>query len=305
MKNCTTVFDWNIKFSESQKILVSVLFSATILLILTTNGVLILVMVKFKQLKTAQSYFIVLLSFSDLVLGAVTVPLSVLCVTNSIQRCFTYLTYETVSIINGRFSAYMTFLIALDRYIRINPNLTPTSRFCQWLKSNQGSIAMVILCLVTSFFRGLMITAKIERKMFISIFGIIEFLALLTMLALYIRIYCKVRSVVETSVVWNESIDGEKPGYFKHLSKTVFVIVSVLCICYLPFMVANIVMILSKRSEGVPSKVQFWWAIALNFTYLNSGLNAVIIIARQETLREFVVRKLLFLGFRRSVAITP
>ena len=82
------------------------------------------------------------------------------------------------------------------------------------------------------------------------------------------------------------------PIYMKELTKTVLLILIIIGICYLPYLILNF-WISSVGYHKVSNTVHIVHTLALLVVYLNSGLNACIILYRNEVARRYLSGKIL------------
>ena len=151
------------------------------------------------------------------------------------------------------FSAGLAVLIAIDRYLHMNPDL-----------HNRQSLARKMFKRPYIFFVNLFVFVISETLSLISLFyrsqdrmwksvmsftSIILFAFLiLTTVALYTRGYLRIRRVADNNPVYRES--GETPEYVRSLYKTVLVLVLLVCIHSVPYFglrLALVILFISKK----------------------------------------------------------
>ena len=214
-------------------------------LIVISNLVLITAFIVTKQAtKNTSNLLIMCVSFSDLVNGAVIMPMFAYIYFNpdTDNTC----TIAKVLIVLGgtlvNFSAILTVLLAIDRYLHMNPDIqNKSSKITKVLKiSNIGYLVTILFSLILAgFLIGTILGASHPKILLIV--NIISFLAttlyILLVTWLYIKGYKRIQGFTDTNPVYQGS--GEQPKYVRNLYKTVLILVLLVSATFIPNAIAQ------------------------------------------------------------------
>ena len=262
------------------------------------NSILIIALVKTNQLKNTTNVYILFLSLSDCIQGVVSIPLELVLfiVYADKTNCILSSTAQAFSFFNTHLSGYFILLIAFDRYLNIRPEFIEDNAVMRRLKSKCGSVLLTSVCLGMSLAHGglSIFTDKYKRLPSLCI-GIIDVIGIITIYALYIRLYLKVRCHYKESAVYtnDEHLESPRsPKYVNELAKTVLLILITVAVCYSPFIVLNIYMS-SFRTSKISVTLQYIHYFLMLPVFANAALNACIIVRRNKDIRGYVLKKLL------------
>ena len=317
MGNCSdpflTALQTRFYLSQPQNLSVGIVYGIMSFFTVLVNSLLIFSFSKTKQLTNSTNVYIVFLSLSDcLLVGAVTLPLeSILHIVyhdkdNCILSNFV-LAFGTFSV---KLSGYFILLVGLDRFMNIKTEFKEESCLLKKLRSKCGSIVLTCLCLFLSMVQGGIAPLTNKYTMPSICIGALDIIVVITVYTLYIRVYMRVRRHCAGSQLYKKDagrvhvggentegvgMTGQKsdkvPIYMKELTKTVLLILVIIAICYLPYVILSI----CKSSVGhhkVSNTVHVLHVLALLVVYLNSGLNACVILYRNEEARRYLSRKI-------------
>ena len=260
-------------------------------IVVVLNATLIASFIATKQVwMNASNFLIMCISFTDFLSGSLMMPLlaTYLHDVNIKYSCLymsvTFvLMYLVVSV-----ALLLTMLMALDRYIHMNPDIERPSRLRKIFKQPYLSCTVVIVCLlcvVFSWFSAFSAGKSGVTTTIIVGSGIILFL--ITVPCLYIRGYLRVRRFTRVNANANSTYQA---AYLKSLSKTVMILISLACFSSLPFAVSNIVYVLVKvyGNKGGVKVAEICWQATGSLVYLNSTGNSLVIFMRNEKSKEWV-----------------
>ena len=308
MANCSETLYNRLSLTAAQNLLVFVLIIIIACLTVTINSVLAVALWKTKQMNNSTNIYIFLLSLSDCMLGSVAMPLAAgLYLTHaSPKKCKLFDIARGFSSSNIHFSAYLIVLVAFDRYMNIRVDFTEDNGCFKRLKSKCGSIFLISLGFILSALAGG--STVIENELAIKIpticISVTEMCGVITIYALYIRMYHKTSRHVKTNMVYQgksyEEYSDVKhsqeeikykhrntPRYMGELRKTILLILIAVAVCYLPLIVTN-AYIRGFAKGTVSYSVRLSFALSLAIAYFNSVLNACIILYRNSRLREYL-----------------
>ena len=271
----------------------------------TANSLLAFALVKTKQAAKPTSHvFIFLLCISDIFVGAV-FDIIIFAKYRRVRICTLELVGNFIGQLFPHLSVNIILIIALHRYIQINPNLREITGLKKWLISKTGSVVLVVLAFLSAVANGLIasyffgsyynrvpnwLIKAIDCVLFIVIYG------------LYVNLFWNVKKHTRANkVLWNaenqavntHSGASGRPTYFKKFTKTVILILIAIVLCYLPFVSIDISQGLLEQSLSQSSAqlVRFFYYMTWIFLFSNSTINAAIIIYRNDKLKAFIKKK--------------
>ena len=319
--NCSkTAFTKKHVIDETQNIVFITFLGILVPITIVTNSLLAFALIKTRQLmKNVSNIFIFLLCLSDTFLGAVTIPFVMIIFAK--YRHARFCTLEFVAAFILSFSTHMSanviVVIALHRYIQVSPDFQGSAAgnaIRRWLISKTGSIVLVFLAFLLAVANGLLS---------INCFGIyynrvpnwiikgIDCVLVMTVVVLYMRLFCRIRGHTQVnSVLWraenivavsqtSSASDGHsvavRPKYFVKFAKTVLLILIAIALCYLPFIVVDVYTAWMGDIQRMSSArlVRFLYFMSWGPAFINSTVNAAIIIYRNDKLKAFLKEKIL------------
>ena len=280
--SCAYVSFWPLEITRKERHVIAMISGFLIPSILVTNAILVMGLVQCKQLTNTLNCLYLCLSISDSFMAVITLPSKI------------------ITKINVRISSYTIFIIAMERYIKTNPNIRQTTRIGSWLTSKTGTVLMLFSFYSIALAGGLSTLSQSKAVETMQLLlSVAENLSCLVGFSLYIRLYHRIKSAAEENMV-REQRDNERhkiPPYIKRLAKTVFLILIALGMSILPVTLLRVVMfIMEKANTDIPQYLYLLRAIFAVFLRANSALNAVIIIKSNPVLKTYAVQK--FCRFR-------
>ncbi len=299
--------------------IICAIYAIYCLVIVTVNALLIASFFATKQsMRNTSNLLIVCLSISDFLIGAVLMPLQFLgslwfdskriC---SVMKVSLPLLYFFPGI-----SFLMMMLLAIDRYIHMNPNVIENdSKIAQFFRRPRIYI-LIFACLTISAIVSISLHFSMEINLLLaSVFTTLCTISLIIMMpifvAIYTRSYLRIRRFVADNPVYQnrEEVDSnESPEYLKELFKTVFLLIVALMISYLPILalslsttILSLVNLDYLRTTG--------YSILLNTGYIllftNSFINALIILYRNKESMKWLRKCLRLCCKKRKVEEEP
>ena len=207
-------------------------------------------------------------------------------------------------------SETFTMLLAMDRYMHMNPNMNKESKLRKiftkpylyvvlFLGFTQPSCGAVIIyhwpwprslfsiglqCLVGNSF---------------NIFAI-TFIA-----GMYVKGYARVRRFADDNPVYrNENGTANRPEYVSKLFKSVLILTVAMFFAYLPVTVLNIALgIIMIQGEPPPVQLTMWMDIAYVCIFANCSLNCMVVFHHNDVARQWIKGKILAkcLGSREDI----
>ena len=275
------------------------------------NALLMASFIATKQVRLNTSNFLIMcLSLSDLLNGAVTMPLvaSILYKFDLNKSCEIFNPVQATNGFFVAFSAILTVLIAIDRYLNMNPNVGERSSRCAKVFQRPN-----IYCIVTGIAIGLVIysstiTYAIAMGVKSMAFGVLLFLCSLSVTLgicavaiLYAKAYVRIRNFTDASPIYKERNGSTmRPQYVRNLYKSVLVLVVTTMLVYLPLSCANIAVTInaligSKDLMVVHTFLHF----AELLLYFNCIINSLVILWFNKTAKQWVQTKIQSCFLRR------
>ena len=316
MENCShpflTASRTRFHLSQRQNLSVGIVLAMISFFTVLVNSFLIFLFLKTKQLTNSTNVYITFLSLSDcLLIGAVTLPSeSVLhIVYHDKQNCILSNFVLAFSNFSTKLSGYFILLIGFHRFMNITTEFKKDNYLLKKLKSKCGSVILTFLCLIFSIVQGGIVLLSNKYTVPGIFLRILDLIAVIIVYTLYIRVYLEVRRHCKGSVVHRKeggrvhisgkntgglrTSDGKSdcvPRYMKRLTETVLLILTNIAICYLPYLVVSIWRS-SVAFHKVSNTLHILHTLALLLAYLNSSLNACIILYRNKKTRRYLSRK--------------
>ena len=254
---------WPFELTKEQRHVIAMLSGSLIPAILVTNGLVVMGLVQCKQLTNTLNYLYLCLSISDCFMAVITLPSNVLAFVFNI--CYYLVVSNIITKINARISSYTIFTIAMERYVKTNPNMGHSNRTATWFTSKTGMILMVSIFHSIALVGGLSTLSQSKAVATMQLLlSVAENLLCLAIFSLYLALYCRTRFAALESVVrvQRDNERPEIPSFVKRLAKTVFLILIALGICTLPVALLRVVMsIMEKANIGIPQYLHLLSAI--------------------------------------------
>ena len=311
---CYTVFTNRVVFTNSQHLFLVILITTLIPLVLGFNLLLITSLIKTRHLRKTSCYFIFFLAFSNLFLGLFTLPIHIplftfykrnpSCILERIVHFFSYF--------NSHLSCYLTALIALERQYRSNANFTTKTFYGKLISTKVGSTISAATASCISIINAIIVSIEVEHK--ITIFFVFaDVLVIGSIYGMYFRLYLKIwkRRRGNSVNVLRRSAEGiilasfsPRANYVFKLGTTVFVLLLATAVSYFPYVILVSIIVIDKFIIGASryvEKMRYAFYISFMLGYANSLFQAVILLYRWRTLREFVLEKIRNVARRNAV----
>ena len=277
--------------SAAQTYALGSIFFIESLFVICTNLLLLLSVIKTKELDTTSKKYIFLLNFSDFFIGLVGIPSYGMLFTmyGSTPFCELHMAAKFLVISSFYFTFCVMLLIALDRSVSIVPELDSPSRIGEFIQTSYGFNFTVILSIAVALCLGglSIIDNKVTRLMRTAT----TMCANSTFILLYIYLYLKVhRFTKSTRAIMNNINHSEtettKNGYSGRFKKTVLILVGVVNLCLIPTEIIQIVgvYLMFARKELTPT-IWFLYYLSVIPVFANSGFNSIIILYRNRKLK--------------------
>ena len=292
MDVCETTYTGRINLSTTQSHTIAAILIVLIPTTIATNLLVVISLIKTKQLRNTCNVLYLFLSTSDCCAGIVNIPQITLLFIyfKKSKNCQIELSSMFSAELFGHVSAYMVVLLSVYRFIFINPNLNNLKlRAKEFMESKKGIIALITFGVFFSTIYAviLCVTSKTSYFYLVNfIIAMLDFVMLFLAYILYLVAYLRVRCHVKRG----QSINIANPAYLLRMTKTIFLILSTIGVCYFPFIAFQMVLFVKKdvTKTELNSTQLFVLFLAHCLVILNSVLNAIIIMCRNEDVNKWV-----------------
>ena len=223
-----------------------VLYAAILLtfspIVILLNLILIFSFIATQQVtQNISNLLIFILRFSDLTVGSVSMPLKASIMLNltskdlciRIKLLVLFNTFEY-------FSAMLTVLLAVDRYLHMNPCIQSRPSKLRKLMEKPKIYYFVFVLLIfhVSLFALTIVYGSLEaiiKALFLSLISV----QLIITSCLYARGYLRIRKFTDSNPVYcdNDGSSASTPDYVRKLYKTVMILVALAVFQYVPYFI--------------------------------------------------------------------
>ena len=319
MDLCETTYSERIYLSTTQSRIIAVIFIILIPATTLTNLLVVISLLRTKQLKNTCNVLYLFLSISDCCAGLVNIPQITMLFMHfqTSKNCRIELAAMFSAQLFGHVSAYMVVLLSVYRFIFINPNLSYLLTVKEIMESKKGITGLITFGVFFSVLYAIILSVTSNTSYFYLInfiISMLDFIMVFLAYILYLRAYVRVRSHVQKRRKWHgvstegqSRINVSNPAYLLKMTKTIFIILSLIGICYFPFIVFQMFLFVKKdvTKTELNSTQRFFLYLAHCLVVLNSVLNAVIIIYRNEDINRWIRINVFRLSLKRLNVIEP
>ena len=273
-------------------------FSIMSPVIVILNVLLIVSMIATKQAtKNTSNLLVICLSISDLITGGINFPMlaHILLNTDNKISCISAKVASILGSSFGNLSAIITALIAVDRYLHMNPNIQdrPSMIYKIFKLSNIPYLVAFIFILILSVS---VVSALIINPQILAFIYILNFTVLMIYILLvtffYVKGYKRISSFANDNPVYSET--GVHPQYVKSLYKTVLVLVLLVCATYLPYsLIQGIMVILAALQVPYTKSTALMQFVAFTQLILFSGgfTNCLVVLYNNKKVKRWIFKK--------------
>ncbi len=270
--------------------------------IITINIVLIVSFVATKQCtKNTSNLLIVCLSLSDCLIGATVIPTLIMESVwfDSKRLCPVFYASFPLQYLFVGMSFFMTLLLAIDRYLHMNPNILENNSKIAKLFKRPQIYFLIFACFVflMAMSLSLYFLMKINPKI-TGYFNALCAIALLVILpifvTMYTRSYLRIRRFVAENPVYQnsgESGSNESPEYLKELFKTVLILIIATVISDFSFIAVNFtatILSFMNHSKATSTEYKILAHTGYILLFANTFINASIILYRNKKSTEWL-----------------
>ena len=292
---CYTAVAWRVYLSKEQSLILSICYGSTILPVIILNTILCVRLYKHGHWQKPSKFLIFMLSFSDALMGFVSIPSTiVICTLYSHQRhCFIERAVVFFGQTNGHFSFYITLTIAMQRYSKMHWKLVDKYHLIRKTFTKPGLNLIITLlfflsCLhgvVSTYFFGL-IESSVPNIMMMALRSSVLFITQLC----YFRVYASLKRHSETMRTGNPKRSDDTSdkctrklpikSACSKVNRSVLVIMIILTLSFTPAMVADMWTGYYTFIQGTASPMlpRFFFYLSFTTIFLNCASNAAVII---------------------------
>lgn len=237
-----------------------------------------------RYLRTPTHLLLSFLAVSDLLTGAISLPLNIVLRTRDYQghsSCKLTLLFKAMSHVLGGVSGFTTVLIGVHPFVAMH--LSPLQQKLSERMKTIYKVIFILICVVIALFLSLWIQEIIDEKIMRMIAGMVIGCMIVLLAAIYFRVFCVIKMARRTEdVVFSRSRAEISRVKQQQCLKTVSLLLFCFILCYLPRMVFTLTFTLYKDNVIMVYHLQKWTAF---FAFLNSGIDPVIYFCRLRSLR--------------------
>ena len=247
------------------------------------------------------NFLVVCLSFAEFVGASIPMPMLAffLCDVKVKYGCL----YENLTLC-AMVSLYcisqlLTTIMAIDRYMHMNPNFGQVSRFAK-IFDRPYVYVLVLIAIAFSVCNGSLYI--ISKDMAPDAFAVtnLSFMSFafafqLVVTALYIRGYRRIRRFTRNNQVHkNDSGSPVRPAYLNNLFRSVLMLITVSLLSQVPIHAANMAFSILVLKQATQDAVGLLTYLFISFIgiYINSVANCLIIFYHNDEAKDWVVRRL-------------
>ena len=310
--NCLSYLSNRFLLTPWQQIVIVSISVPLFLAAVIFNLSLIISLIKTKKLTNTSKYLIMILSLSDCMTGCTIVPLAIVSFTKyqRQQVCQLEIPAQFLAFLFAFISYFMVILLAIDRYINIDPNLRHVNSRTQWCFSCPG----VKFLVSTAIFLSIAISAAITVAsavswyyLFIAVLCSTNFLLMLIPTILYAHAYVKIKRHIRTSRIYihNTNEDNRannRISIYNKFGTTIFLLLLCFLIFYVPQLIIAIYTCVLLQTGSKLNQTQiFLLSFTMLVSHLNSVVNALLIIHRDTKIKGYIFSSLRYTFSRRDI----
>ena len=281
----------NLTGPRNLSVVLSLSVSGAVILIL--NSILIICLVKTKELKNPRGFLLLILSISDCFIGLMTIPLQMVlftvfkehrvCTMESIAHAAAYFT--------SHFSGHIIAIISFQRNVHINPRLKPPNMFSRFLAKKSRVMILVIFSFMVTLTETLVTVFMYDKFIARLVLTIIDSVIIVYVYVTYFWMYFKVRSFSSKTTTGQKVQTGRtvKKSEYRFAETVALTLIST-ALCYFPYQILyGLRWRRTRQRQNVSMDIQFGIYLSLILMYCNSAINAAMIIFRSTKMRTLVI----------------
>ena len=267
-------------------------------IVIVSNLILVASFIATRQAtQNASNIAIFVISLSDLIVGAVSLPLKASLFWDLTAICTKM---EVVYFFNAfeHFSVILTALLAVDRYLHMNPRIQSHPSKLRMLMKKPKIYYVIIafffaytsLFAFNAFYNSEILTTIMKALLLYSLS-----IHIIIITFLYARGYLRIRKFTDSNPVYcdNDGSSASTPDYVRRLYKTVLVLISIAFFQYVPYcLIWNTLTALSLLKK---IDMKSWYTVgeySSLFIYAGSFTNCFAVLHFNKQARYWVLKQL-------------
>ena len=197
-------------------------------------------------------------------------------------------------------SEAFTMLLAMDRYMHMNPNMNKESKLRKIFTKPYLYIVLFLGFTQPSCIAVTLYYWPWPRSFFSiglqSLCGnLFNIFAITGIAGMYVKGYARVRRFADDNPVYrNENGTANRPEYVRKLFKSVLILTVAMFFAYLPVTVANIALgTIMIQGETFPVQLTIWMDFAYVFVFTNCSVNCMVVFHHNDVARQWIKNTLL------------
>ena len=252
-----------------------------------TNLLVLISLIKTKQLKTPSLQLMAILTMSDLLAAAVWEPISVITFSTKFGgQCILENLVTFWECFQLHFSAFVFCLIVVDRYVHLK-YLMNYKKIMSWKRMGAFLLAILLLSIMQGILLALPHWELIDPRRIRMVF--LVFLDIIVFIAAFI-IVLRIRKLVEKQE--DSMVSSGTTAYMNRLVKVMMV---TLYAFFAPFIIVSIISVVFKSSGCCDSALQwlqFSLFLTIKYEFCNTTANSMIFITLNKPIKEFLKNSL-------------
>lgn len=308
--NCATLLYYFLLLSHTHNTIMACLYIVIAVITLCFNLLLTAALFGTRQAFRNTSYILItFVSIVDCINGGVSLPLLALIRFDQerLSDCIMATVSQIIPLLFGYLSSLITILIAIDRYMHMNPSLDRKRSFIQKLFRGKWIIipitgAVILAVAIPVAYKVFSEFGKLGIILTVAFSTLVKLISIPGVAALYLHGYLRVRRFVKKSSVHlgkpcklehkdagKEEGDQahptkNKPVYLKNLHRTVFMLVISLMVTYIPYIIAATTLTLFFLAGDPPWILLLFYDITGIIYFSNFTINSLIVFKMNKKL---------------------
>ena len=301
MEDCLTVVQEGLTLLSGDKNIADIVLISFSLASTAFNILLISSFIGTKQInKNTTNLLIFITSINDLLSSCSLLPIIAFTIyrydTN--VKCTLFLTAFMALVALVRYSGLLTYLITIDRYLHMNPNVLTISKWRERVKKSFKrpqiyfvlSSSAIIAALSSWYFYEVVHFSEEWQGVLQLIDAILGLLGMSTLSRLYFKGYSGIyKHVVQSRLHSNETLadSSHRVGYLQNLSKTVLLLALTMLLTYVPFCIATGIKAVTSLVKAFPMTqgLMLFYSLCFPLMCSNGIFNSMIVLYRNKEAR--------------------
>ena len=298
---CDNGFHSRIHMYPNHSLILGIVNCIMIPLALTVNAALVYSLIKTKQIRKVSTRFMLLMTTSDCCIGLLVQTSVAILFTKyrTIPACKVEAAATCLTMFFGHLTGFSILMIALDRFVHMRFLYSYNN-----IMSRSRSIMIMVGCVGSAFLVSLSYLIGIFYKQYRIVNAVIlgiDFAAITAIYNTYFVTYYRVEKHAKEMDDLRPEATKEskcsyalkpKPNLSLKMAKTIFIILAMVFICYVPYVATSMVWVFMATKLDANTRAYLELALYATYllVYLSSILNSVIFINGNKRCRLFLLQ---------------